>query len=51
MTVAAAGSALTPAERRRLITRGLLRALAGTVVLVALYFLYRSIASTACRWS
>ena len=39
MTAAAAVSALTPAERRRLITRGLLRALAGTVVLVALYFL------------
>jgi voltage-gated potassium channel len=39
VTVAAAVSALTPAERRRLITRGLLRALAGTVVLVALYFL------------
>jgi hypothetical protein len=39
VTAAAAVSALTPAQRRRLITRGLLRALAGTVVLVALYFL------------
>jgi voltage-gated potassium channel len=39
VTAAAAVSALTPAQRRRLITRGLLRALTGTVVLVALYFL------------
>lgn len=31
--------ALTPAKRRRLIARGLLRALASTTVLVALYFL------------
>ncbi|WP_199190297.1 potassium channel family protein [Cryobacterium sp. N22] len=30
---------LSPAQRRRLITRGLLRALASTTVLVALYFL------------
>lgn len=36
---AAAVPVLAPAERRRLITRGLLRALTGTVVLVALYFL------------
>ena len=36
---AAAIPVLAPAERRRLITRGLLRALTGTVVLVALYFL------------
>lgn len=31
--------AFTPAERRRLIARGLLRALAATTVLVALYYL------------
>jgi len=35
----AARSALTPAKRRRLIGLGLLRALATTVVLVALYYL------------
>ena len=35
---AAAAPPLTRAERRRLIARGLLRALATTVVLVALYF-------------
>ena len=44
---AAAVPVLAPAERRRLITRGLLRALTGTVVLVALYSFCRSIASTS----
>ena len=49
MTVGAHLDELTPARRRRLMARGVLRALATTAVLVALYYLLLLTTSRTCR--
>jgi len=49
MTVGAHLYELTPARRRRLMARGVLRALATTAVLVALYYLLPLTTSRTCR--